>query len=451
MSAGAWVELILLVALALGGSKRVAMAALLGGVFYLSQYQAVSLGGLNMFSHRFLEIAVFLRVVARRELSTLKLNPIDWAFVALYCYTTIIYLLRTTDDAVFQVGVTIDALLAYFACRALIITPDDFRSFLRTSVILLVPFAVLVVKESLTTGQAIAFTGWQPQGIFAYTFRNGRARCMGSFRHPSLLGTISVSFIPMYIGMAFRKVDRKWAVLGIASCLAIIYAANSGGPISGTAFGCLAWCCWRFRTKMRRIRWGIVGFITLAALLMKAPVWYLLDRISAVSGGDGWHRSYLLDVTARNIGKWCLMGMSFSETSSWFAYSLGGNGQADITNQFVLFGLTAGVGALGLYILLFVRGFSALGKALQNLRDAAQYDSEAETLLWGLGCMLAAHIINQLGITYFDQSHIFWFAQLACISALCDWHSKPVAETEEQLEVDKTDLSIQNPWMTATQ
>ena len=371
MSFGAWVELICLALLAFGGSKRVAMAALLGGVFYLSQYQAINLLGLNMFSHRFLEMAVFLRVVARRELSSIKLKSVsDWAFVALYSYSTIIYLLRTTDDAAFQVGVAIDAMLTYFACRALIVTPDDFRSFLRTSVFLLIPFAVLVVKESLTSGQALAFTGWQPQGMFAYTFRNGRARCMGSFRHPSLLGTISVSFIPMYIGMAFRKVDRKWAALGIAACLAIIWAANSGGPISGTAFGCVAWCCWRYRTRMRTIRWGLVGFIVLAAIVMKAPVWYLLDRISAVSGGDGWHRSYLLDVTARNIGKWCIAGMSFSETSSWFAYSLGGNGQADITNQFVLFGLTAGVGALGLYILLFVRGFSALGKALQNLRAA---------------------------------------------------------------------------------
>jgi hypothetical protein len=262
--------------------------------------------------------------------------------------------------------------------------------------------------------------------------RHDRIRCLGSFRHPSLLGTISVSFIPIFIGMSLSSEERKRAVIGMILCIIIIWAANSGGPISATAFGCVAWCCWRFRTKMRQIRWGIAGFILLAAILMKAPVWYLIDRVSALSGGDGWHRSYLLDVSIRNIGKWWFAGMPLSETTPWFPYTLAINNEADITNQFVLFGLRAGLGALALYMLLLTRAFSALGKALQAVRSAPRHFAESEFLLWSLGCMLAAHIINQFGITYFDQTHVLWFAQLAAISSLADWYIRASAEPRAQ-------------------
>jgi hypothetical protein len=424
--------LIVLCAMVFVSTPRGALLALLAGVLYLSQSQAINIG-LNLFPTRVLELALLARVTIRREWPFIRLTALDKAFIALYVYTTVVFLLRSREDQVVQVGAAVDAFLVYFSCRALLDTPENFRWLLRSFVLLLIPFVAIVVMERVSGRDPLAFMGWGGAGVWV---RDDGVRCFGSFRHPSLLGTIGVSFIPLLIGMVFTPKDRKRAVLGIVLCVIIVWAANSGGPITGVAFGSLAWLCWKIKTKMRAVRWGIVVFVALAAILMKAPVWYLVAHISAITGGDGWHRSYLMDVTFQNLDKWWLFGMPYSETAGWFPYTLAATGGADITNQFVAFGLTAGLGSLALFVLVLTRAFKALGNALEAMRVEESQNVEAEVFLWGLGCMLSAHIVNWLGITYFDQTYVFWFAQLAAISTMSEWYLKaaeikPAASDED--------------------
>jgi hypothetical protein len=213
--------------------------------------------------------------------------------------------------------------------------------------------------------------------------------------------------------------------------LVIVWSSNSGGPACAAAVGLVGWMCWKIRTNMRLVRWGIVGTILLAALLMKAPVWYLLARISDITGGDGYHRAYLIDVSFRHLGQWWFDGIPMSDTMDWFPYSLITG--ADITNQFISFGLNAGIGAVGLLILLLVLAYSALGRALESVRSHFPESSDSEYLLWGLGVMLAVHIINWFGITYFDQFYVIWFMQLAIISCV----TENAGETGPALEVDE--------------
>jgi hypothetical protein len=149
-------------------------------------------------------------------------------------------------------------------------------------------------------------------------------------------------------------------------------------------------------------------------------VWYLFAHVSNITGGDGWHRSYLIDVAYHHFGKWWLWGMPINETSGWFPYGLGTRSQADITNQFISLGLAAGVGAIILFILLLKRAYSGLGKTLAVVRSSTLETSNAEFLLWGLGVVLAVHITNWFGITYFDQMYVVWFMQLAVVSTLSE-------------------------------
>jgi hypothetical protein len=437
--------LILLALVVLLGSKRWALLALAAGVLYLSEYAAIKVLGLNLFAFRFLEIALLVRLVARRELALLKFNAIDRAFVLLNVYSVVVYVVRSNSGQALPLASLVDAFLVYFPCRVFMDSPEDFRWFLRAFVLLLIPYALLVLSESLTGGRSLAFTGWHPAQGFGgldYDLRNGRIRCTGSFRHPSLLGTIGVGFIPMFIGMAFRRSDRKRAALGIALCLIIVWAANSGGPIGGLAFGCLAWCFWMIRTKMRAVRWGIVGLVLLLVIFMKAPIWYLPVHVSSVTGGGGWHRSYLMNMAVQDLGKWWLAGMPMADTADWFPYKVTGGDWADITNQFIFVGLTAGAGAVALFILLLKRAFSALGKALQAVRAASPQPDDAEFLLWGLGCMLAAHIVNWFGISYFDQTWAFWYLQLAAMASLSQWHLAMASKLvpEEHLEEAGSEL-----------
>jgi hypothetical protein len=174
--------------------------------------------------------------------------------------------------------------------------------------------------------------------------------------------------------------------------------------------------------------------LVLVALVMKAPIWYIFDRASGITGGDGWTRSYLIDMAYQHLGQWWLAGMPIKDTSGWFPFILAATGGADITNQYIGFGIVAGLGAIALFILLLTRAFSNLGKALAIVRSSSMETSEIEFLLWGLGVMLTVHIINWFGISYFDQMFAVWFMQLAAISTLTEaCRDQPAAGVEEAI------------------
>lgn len=162
----------------------------------------------------------------------------------------------------------------------------------------------------------------------------------------------------------------------------------------------------------------------LLAVMMKAPVWYIFAHISSVTGGDGWHRSYLMDVAYQHLGEWWLAGMPLSKTSGWFPYDLSGTSGADITNQFIAFGLTGGFGGIILFVLLLKRAYGVLGEAMAIVRFAADGTSDTELMLWGLGVMLTIHIVNWFGIAYFDQMNVVWLMQIAAISGLSEYSLK---------------------------
>jgi hypothetical protein len=390
---------------------------MIAGVLYLTQGQKIEVLGLNLFANRFLEMAGFVRVMIRREFSFRSLNRIDYALMMLYSYTTVIFLLRSSEDQAYQIGLAVDAILGYFAFRGLIGGMEDFRWFLRSFILILGPYLVLVSIERLTGHNPFDF-----MGVPEHLFREGRPRCIGSFRHPDLLGTLGTSFLPLFTGLACVKADRARALVGIGFCIGIVLLTNSGGPLASTAAVLVGWLLWFARRKMLSVRRGLLFILILLALFMKSPIWYLPAKVSALTGGGGWHRSYLLDMAVRSLDKWWLAGMSIKETKDWFPYVLVITGGADITDQYLSFGISAGLGAVVLFVLLLTLCFKGIGKALKFVRSRS---IECEMMFWGLGVMLFMHIVNWFGVCYFDQIHMVWFMQLAAISSLSQIHASP--------------------------
>jgi hypothetical protein len=419
----------------LGAPRRWALLGAMAGVLYLTQGQQIPVLGLNLFALRFVELAGFARVMMRREFSFGDLNRIDRAVIWLYSVVTLIFLVRSSDGLAYQIGIAVDAFLCYFTFRGLLQGLEDYTWFLRAFLLLLVPYAALILLEAFTQRNVFTVMGGIDYGSWV---RDGRPRCQGSFRHPSLLGTLGATFVPLYIGLALTPERRKLAIVGLFSCLAIVWASNSGGPASCAAVGIAGWFGWKIRTRMKLVRRGTVGFVLLMALAMKAPIWYLIARVSAITGGDGWHRSYLMDVAFQHLGEWWLAGMPILATRDWFPYNLGVTGGSDITNQFIAFGLDAGLAGIALFIFLLVAAFKALGRALDAVRSAPDAPPSTEYTLWGLGVMLVAHMFNWLGITYFDQTYAVWFLQLSVIAALTTECSRAFsAQSESESPVDE--------------
>ena len=415
------ISLLLVVVIA---PRRWALMGIMAAVLYLTQGQHLTLLGFNLYAVRFIELAGFVRVMARREFSFSKMVGLDKVLLLLYIYTTAVFVIRSNEGQAYQIGVAVDAFLCYFTFRGLVGGIEDFRWFLRAFLIILTPFVALVLVESLTKQNPFVALG----GVTEYVrfVRDGRYRCFGSFRHPSLLGTLGASFLPLYIGFAAMRAERKLAVIGIGLCLLIVWASNSGGPASSAAVAAVGWLFWRLRKRMRLVRWWLVLGVAMLALVMKAPIWYLPARVSSMSGGDGWHRSHLMDMAFQDLGQWGLAGLPKIATGNWMPYTLS-TGEADMTNQYLSFGIAAGLGSMVLFIALLVVAFKNLGKALATVRSDGGRPNETEFLLWGLGVMLFVHSVNFLGITYFDQTYAIWYLQLAAVAGLSEYCTRSAA------------------------
>jgi len=406
--------------------RRWALLAFVSAALYLPIGLHIELG-FNLFALRILQAVGFARVLSRRELSFTKLNGIDRALLAFTFYTTIVFLLRSPDGQVYEIGRTVDTCLGYFTFRALIRDRDEFKWFLRAFVVPLIPYLALVFVERITLENPFnSFLG----GTAPYVIREGKVRAVGSFLHPSLLGTLGGSFLSLYLSLWLSKANRFAAVCGIVLCLMLVLASNSGAPLACVLVTAVGWACWSLRTRMRRVRHAMVSMLVALALVMKAPIWYLLARFSELTGGDGYHRSYLLDISFQNLDKWWLAGMSIADTREWFPYVNYNTGGADMTNQFLVFGMTAGVGAMALWILILKRAFGHLGAAMKIVRARGDAPTDEEHFYWGLGVLLAVHVMNWMSIPYFDQTAAFWFMELAVIATLTQSVLQPVAATE---------------------
>jgi hypothetical protein len=397
------------------GRRRSATLAMVIGTLYLTQGQAFDVG-INLFAVRILGIALFARVLARHEFSFSKLHRVDRIFLILYAYTAVIFLIRSRGGDLSTVAGSLDAFFCYFGFRGLIKQQDDLRWLLRKLVFLLIPYALLIAVERYQGRSVFIFMG----GVTGGWEREGVTRCMAAFRYPVSLGIFAASFFALYIGLWFSRKDRRYAYAGIALCLWMVIASNSGGSITGVGVAIVAWFLWYRRKDMRAIRWGILAVLIVLAFVMKAPVWYVLDRVSF--GGDSWHRAYLIDVAMRNLGKWWFVGMDGAETADWFPYTI--NGGADITNQYLVFGINAGIVAIALFVAVVSKAFGRVGTALAKIR-LNRATAPSAFMVWGLGAMLGVHVITWFGVSYFDQVAVVWFLQLAALVAVTEELTAP--------------------------
>src|SRR5205085_3411503 len=144
--------------------------------------------------------------------------------------------------------------------------------------------------------------------------RDGHVRCMGPFRSPITAGSLGATLSLLYLAPLWRALEgRTWlaglrsSVVGLGASLAIMIASHSSGPLLAFVGGLVALAFWRLREKMRRVRWGIALALLGLHLVMKAPVWFLIARISDIIGGGGYHRAALIDQFVSCFTSWVFL------------------------------------------------------------------------------------------------------------------------------------------------
>jgi len=156
---------------------------------------------------------------------------------------------------------------------------------------------------------------------------------------------------------------------------------------------------------MRAVRWGILLTIVALGVVMKVPVWFVIAHANVIASSTGYHRALLVDNFFKHFRDWWLIGTN--QTGNW------GYFMWDHTNQFVAEGEEGGLVTFTCFIAMISQGFSRLGK----MRRQVEGDRKQEWFFWSLGAIMVSQIFAFLGVRYWDQMAIWWWAFLAMVSA----------------------------------
>ncbi len=396
--------------------------------FFIPLSQQLVVGGIHLMIFRILLIFGWARVMLSRGSlfsghSRLRLNSIDKALILWALTSTVTFVLLWGDwgAVVVRLGFLYNTFGLYFLYRLLLRTEEDTNRVIRVLAGVCGVLAVCMLTEQVTGRNLFAVFGGVPE--FTYV-REGRLRSQGAFGHPILAGTFGATVLPLFAGLWWRRTSRAAAMLGIVASTIVTLTSASSTPIVAYAAGIVGLCFWPFRRSMHLFRRGVTLLLIALHFSMKAPVWALIGRVDLVGGSSSSHRYELVDQSIRHFSEWWLMGTR--SVSSW-GFEMG-----DTSNQYVDAGVTGGIFALVMFVAIICYGFKVVGVT----RRAVAGDKTKERFVWALGAALFANVVAYLGITYWDQIIVGWYALLAIIAAAPAMLTAPTKVQQSPVELE---------------
>jgi hypothetical protein len=226
------------------------------------------------------------------------------------------------------------------------------------------------------------------------------------FQHSLTAGTFAATLVPLFVLLWKNGRGKVMAIAGLIACTVMTVCSNSSTPLMAYVAGVLGICLWPIRRKMKTVRRAIVISLLVLAVVMKAPVWFIIARIDLTGSSGGYHRAQLVDEFIRHFSDWWLIGVKELEAAKW------GEDMWDQQNQFVNVGETGGLLGLCIFVTMLSRSYARIGRFRMFAAG-----TNREWLSWLLGAALFANLVGFFGVNYFDQSKVSWFVLLAMISA----------------------------------
>jgi hypothetical protein len=405
--------------------RKYLIVPLLLSTFLIPQGQQFVVGGVHLFVLRIIVLAGLIRMLFSRRspeenLLTGGFNSVDKAFLLWACLHVLAFILlyKEMGAVVNQVGYLWDGVGGYMILRFMVRDQEDVERAIRCFAFLAIVLAICMVREQLTGQNIFGLLG----GVTVDSeIREGRIRSQAVFQHSLLAGSYGATVIPLFVLLWKSGKSKFLAMTGALGATVMVATASSSTPVMAWIGGIVAAFCWPLRKRMRILRWGAVALLLSLCLVMQAPVWFLIARVSVASGSSSYHRAMLVDQFVRHFPDWWLLGTNQNQT--W------GNDMWDTSNNYVEEGETGGLAALLCFLGVICWSFARIGTA----RRLSEDDRDKQWVLWLLGAALFAHAIAFWGISYFDQMRVGWMALLAMISAVTAPLLKPMPILQEQL------------------
>lgn len=395
------IALVVAIVLMLFCPRKYAVVPLLLCTFLVPRGQVIVVAGVHFYVTLILVLAGFIRVIAGKFRFAGGLNTIDGLFIAWALYRALaIVLTNWPDRTMEQVAFLVQAICGYFLFRYLLENVESLTSAARTFALIAGILGACMLYERTFLFNPFSILG----GADAIPIiRNGTGRAAATFGHAILAGCFGATLIPLFAWLWHQK-NRLWAAIGIAGSTTMVITTSSSTPLMAYAAGLVGLMLWPLRGSMRLIRWGIVLTTVLLAIAMKAPIWFLVARIDLVGGSGGYDRALLIDTCVQHFRDWWLIGTN--QNGGW------GIDMWDLSDQFVSEAELGGILTLIFFIAIISLCFRRVGKVRKLV------EPDQGWIYWCLGSIMFAHLFAYLGVSYFDQNQLWWFAFLAMVSAV---------------------------------
>ena len=414
--------------------RKYAVVPFLVVTFLVPLEQSLVVAGAHFYVSRIIVLAGLGRLIAGIGSSKDGVlaggwNSIDKAFFwcTLFQVVSVLLLFHDGSALINQVGVLIDVLGAYLVLRFLIRDQADMYRALKCLALISIVLSVCMVVEQVKDVNVFYYIGG---GRLTPEDRDGKLRSQAVFLHELLAGAFGSTLLPLAVLLWKSGKAKVIGAIGIVGSSLMTLTSNSSTPLLAYVAGVLAICLWPIRRSMRTVRRTLVLSLLGLALVMKAPVWFIIAHIDLTGGSSGYHRALLIDQFINHFSDWWLIGVK--DTGSW------GWDMWDAQNQFVNVGETGGLAAFIFFIVMITRCFSRIGTA----RRAAAGDKKLEWCLWFLGAALFSHIVGFFGVNYFDQMKVSWYTLLAIISVATTPVPKSETDTEELAQTEKEEFEF---------
>jgi hypothetical protein len=398
--------LILLGVVMLSCPRRYAVLPMILMACFLSSRQRISIAGLDFTMLRMMVLFGWMRVIARGEATGFRWHSLDKCMVLFALSGTVIHTLRegTFGALVYKLGMTFDAVGMYFLFRQFFKSWADIEAAITVIILVSIPVAIVFTIEGMTGRNFFSIFG----GVREFTaIREGRLRCQGAFSHPILAGCFWASLLPLMAAAWWRGgAGKALAIIGTSTAVLIVFLCASSTPVIGLLAVWLGAGAYLIRRELVWVRWGLLAMAIVLHVVREQPVWHLLSRIDVIGGSTGWHRYLLVDGAVRHFGEWWLLGTA--STADWRGRMF------DVTNQYVMEGISGGFLTLVLFVVIIALGFQRVGRSVRLVRG----NPRKVALVWAMGIALFTHSIVFIAVTYFGQIILAWYLVLGMIGTL---------------------------------
>ena len=393
-------------ALALPREKAIYPFIIIGVLVTLGQ--RFSILDVNFLFIRVMILVYFFRIFIRRELGKVKLDKIDVYFILWVFIATIAFMWTWMQSAALinRLGFAYDSLGVFFIARTILKTPEEIIRATRLLVFLAVIISFFMILEQLSEYNWFSILGGVPEHP---VIRAGRLRSQGPFPHAIPAGMFGAVMIPLAVNLFIRAKGMVafYYFLAISACILIVITSFSTGPLFGFLGVILGLFSFYFKKYLRLIRWGTILMLIMLHIVMKAPVWALIDRVGIIGASTAYHRYAVLNNFIHRFSEWALTGVK--STNHW------GFMMWDLTNEYVNQGVSGGLLTLILFIVIIWKCFKAIGEIEKK---NARISVEERILNWCLGASLFGFALCFLGVNIMGQMNFVWHFLLAAIVSL---------------------------------